>query len=395
MERLRKSFRRKGKQKESGMTEMKEETDAVTISEMSTTGEGEIAPPSRLARLRQSLRIKNNKKKVDEPKIEEDPDDQIQIEPFDKKSKFRRSLSFRKKKNKSKKKEKPVKFENDEDSVRAGRCTFAVKYLGSIEVLESRGMEVCEAAVKQLKKSKKKPVSSILHVSGDGLRVVEKKSSGMLVDQVIEKVSFCSPDRNCEKGFAYICRDGTTRRWLCHAFLAKEDSGERISHAVGVAFSICLERKQQRESDCGVSMSYNESDGTFTKFGSFRQGTISERIQDPQIFKPSSPPPVQKVENPHAVARPHVTDLMFQRQASFKGLASLAGNSPFKRGVAYSSLRETSLPSTVQRKEKSRISLILEENFEDEELKNEINNLMNKMTAERFSTKVSDKHFKS
>ena len=88
------------------------------------------------------------------------------------------------------------------------------------------------------------------------------------------------------------------------------------------------------------------------------------------------------------MARPHVTDLMFQRQASFKGLASLAGNSPFKRGVEYSSLRETSLPSTVQRKEKSRISLILEENFEDEELKNEINNLMNKMAAERFANKV-------
>ena len=52
-----------------------------------------------------------------------------------------------------------------------------------------------------------------------------------------------------------------------------------FSHAVGVAFSICLERKQQREVDCGVSMSYNETDGTFTKFGSFRQGTITERIQ--------------------------------------------------------------------------------------------------------------------
>ncbi len=39
---------------------------------------------------------------------------------------------------------------------------------------------------------------------------------------------------------------------------------------MGVAFSICLERKQQRESDCGVTMNYNETDGTFTRFGSFR-----------------------------------------------------------------------------------------------------------------------------
>jgi numb-like protein len=44
------------------------------------------------------------------------------------------------------------------------------------------------------------------------------------VDQTIEKVSFCAPDRNHEKGFSYICRDGTTRRWMCHGFLALKES---------------------------------------------------------------------------------------------------------------------------------------------------------------------------
>ena len=37
-------------------------------------------------------------------------------------------------------------------------------------------------------------------------------------------MSFCAPDRNHEKGFAYICRDGTTRRWICHGFLALKES---------------------------------------------------------------------------------------------------------------------------------------------------------------------------
>lgn len=45
-----------------------------------------------------------------------------------------------------------------------------------------------------------------------------------MVDQTIEKVSFCAPDRNHEKGFSYICRDGTTRRWMCHGFLALRES---------------------------------------------------------------------------------------------------------------------------------------------------------------------------
>ena len=30
------------------------------------------------------------------------------------------------------------------------------------------------------------------------------------------------------------------RRWMCHAFMATGDSGDRLSHAVGCAFGICL-----------------------------------------------------------------------------------------------------------------------------------------------------------
>ena len=51
-----------------------------------------------------------------------------------------------------------------------------------------------------------------------------KSTQGLIVDQTIEKVSFCAPDRHHEKGFAYISRDGTTRRWMCHGFLALKES---------------------------------------------------------------------------------------------------------------------------------------------------------------------------
>ena len=53
-----------------------------------------------------------------------------------------------------------------------------------------------------------------LYVTGDGLRVVDEETKGLVVDQTIEKVSFCAPDRQHERGFSYICRDGTTRRWV-------------------------------------------------------------------------------------------------------------------------------------------------------------------------------------
>ena len=209
-------------------------------------------------------------------------------------------------------------------------------------------MQVCEEAVKNLKNSKRRPIKGTLHISGDGLRVSDSETKGLVLDQTIEKVSFCAPDRNFEKGFSYICRDGTTRRWLCHGFMGVKDTGERLSHAVGCAFAICLEKKQKRDRDCAVMMQYDNNDNTFTRLGSFRQGSLSERLQDPQIFKPTEAvcPPKEPVSNPDAIARPRASDLMYLRQASFRGLGQLSGSSPFKR---QHSLRLNDLPSTLAR----------------------------------------------
>ncbi|KAM3176571.1 hypothetical protein ACTXT7_006272 [Hymenolepis weldensis] len=196
--------------------------------------------------------------------------------------KFRKTFSVRKKKeNEPSDSSKPQLWIEDERKIKEGSCSFQVKYLGCIEVFESRGMQVCEEAIKALRKSKKKAQRAILYVSGDALRVSDEISKHLIVDQTIEKVSFCAPDRGHDKGFAYICRDGATRRWMCHAFLAVKESGERLSHAVGCAFAICLERKQKRERDA-VQATYANEDGSFVRMSSFRQTTLSERLLDPQ-----------------------------------------------------------------------------------------------------------------
>jgi hypothetical protein len=36
-------------------------------------------------------------------------------------------------------------------------------------------------------------VRAVLYVSGDGLRVVDDETRGLILDQTIEKVSFCAP----------------------------------------------------------------------------------------------------------------------------------------------------------------------------------------------------------
>uniref|UniRef100_T1JP22 PID domain-containing protein n=1 Tax=Strigamia maritima TaxID=126957 RepID=T1JP22_STRMM len=279
---------------------------------------------------------------------------------------LRRSLreSFRRKKEHVPECSKPHQWQSDEAAVRSGTCNFAVKYLGCVEVFESRGMQVCEEALKLLRvgfggivigvlklgtktNSRRRPIKGILYVTGDGLRVVEDETKvGLIVDQTIEKVSFCAPDRNHDRGFSYICRDGTTRRWMCHGFLAVKDSGERLSHAVGCAFAACLERKQKRDKECGVTMTFDPNNSTFTRTGSFRQTSLTERMQDPQECKPADPPPVKQVHNPFAIERPHATPMMLQRQGSFRGFSQLSQSSPFKRQL---SLRLNELPSTLER----------------------------------------------
>lgn len=181
--------------------------------------------------------------------------------------------------------------------------------------------------------------------------MVDDETKGLIVDQTIEKVSFCAPDRNHERGFSYICRDGTTRRWMCHGFLASKDSGERLSHAVGCAFAVCLDRKQRRDKECGVTMAFDTKNSTFTRNGSFRQQTITERMLANERGVDILPPsmmvtPQPKPFNPFAIERPHATATMLERQGSFRGLGSLGSTSPFKRQM---SLRLNDLPSNAER----------------------------------------------
>ena len=138
--------------------------------------------------------------------------------------------------------------------------------------------------------------------------------------------------------------------------MAVGDTGERLSHAVGCAFGICLENKQKRDK-ANVSIQYESKDASFTRNGSFRVGTISERLADPQSMKfvdvatPKSLPSVSENEDIKPVERPRPTELMYQRQASFRGLGQISGHTPFKRhSRGHISLRLNDLPSNLERR---------------------------------------------
>ena len=369
---LRRSIAKKLKRKEK-----RDEPDAVVANEREKENQRNSSTPTQPAPVHVETRTSigasvDGGRKVEVIQVEQKKDGligdtqplpaHIQNDVPRKMDKLRRSIrhSIRKRKESGVEMSKAQKWQIDEAAVRSGTCSFYVKYLGCCEVFESRGMQVCEAAVANLKEQRRRTIRGTLSISGDSIRVMDEDTKGLILDQTIEKVSFCAPDRNFDRGFSYICRDGTTRRWMCHAFMAVGDSGERLSHAVGCAFGICLEYKQKRDK-ANVSVNYDSKEASFTRHGSFRPGTMTERLADPQALKVvdgEKSKPESSEENQFAVSRPKATELMYQRQASYRGLGNLAGASPFKRaGAGQLSLRLDQLPSTKERRGLSKNGL--------------------------------------
>lgn len=91
-------------------------------------------------------------------------------------------------------------------------------------------------------------------------------------------------------------------------------------------------------------MMFDTKNNTFTRTGSFRQQSMTERYER-AVDVPNNgtkQPPV----NPFAIERPHATPSMLQRQGSCRGFSTLGQNSPFKRQM---SLRVNELPSNTAR----------------------------------------------
>lgn len=63
------------------------------------------------------------------------------------------------------------------------------------------------------------------------------------------------------------------------------EQGERLSHAVGCAFAACLERKQRREKECGVTASFDASRTSFVREGSFRVSSSGQQGEREEIMK--------------------------------------------------------------------------------------------------------------
>ncbi|TFJ96344.1 Ig kappa chain C region [Platysternon megacephalum] len=178
---------------------------------------------------------------------------------------------------------RPHQWQADEEAVRRGKCSFPVRYLGHAEVEESRGMHVCEEAVKKLKTSGRKSVKSVLWVSADGLRVVDDKTKvrGWVRGEGLGIVGGTARGVMGQWGAV----GGSCHPPTPHGLSGSPADGERLSHAVGCAFAACLERKQKREKECGVTASFDANRTSFAREGSFRAPAASQPAQRQLVLR--------------------------------------------------------------------------------------------------------------
>jgi len=150
----------------------------------------------------------------------------------------------------TKKKEKTRKWLHTEESLLSGDITYLVKFFGSTEVDQSRGLEVVKEGIKKLKLTQQlkkcegtKTPKVLLAVSVDGVAIQDPKSKTVLHHHPLQRISYCADDKAEKKFFSFISSDPETSVHSCYVF-ASNKQAEEISLTIGQAFQLSYEKYQ-------------------------------------------------------------------------------------------------------------------------------------------------------
>jgi len=128
----------------------------------------------------------------------------------------------------------------------SGHKSYLVKFFGSTEVDESKGIEVVKEGIRKLKflqQLKKcegtKTPKVLLTVSVDGLAIQEPKSKKILHQFLLQRISYCADDKAEKKFFSFIAHDpdSGSNSYSCYVF-ASNKQAEEITRTIGQAFEL-------------------------------------------------------------------------------------------------------------------------------------------------------------
>jgi len=152
------------------------------------------------------------------------------------------------------KKEKTRKWLHTEESLMSGHKTYLVKFFGSTEVEESRGLEVVKEGIRKLKFTQQlkkcegtKTPKVLLTVCVDGLGIQDPKSKTVLHHHPLQRISYCADDKAEKKFFSFITSEPETSVHSCYVF-ASNKQAEEITLTIGQAFQLAYKKHQLAKS---------------------------------------------------------------------------------------------------------------------------------------------------
>ncbi|XP_015602655.1 PTB domain-containing engulfment adapter protein 1 isoform X2 [Cephus cinctus] len=138
------------------------------------------------------------------------------------------------------------------DALQKGHIAYLVKYLGSTEVNQPKGIEVVKEAIcklkfnQQLRKSDGTKMPKVeLTISIDGVAIQEPKTKTtpkrIMHQYPLHRISYCADDKGEKKFFSFVAKEEDAENHTCFVFVS-DKLAEEITLTIGQAFDLAYRR---------------------------------------------------------------------------------------------------------------------------------------------------------
>ncbi|KAK4315349.1 hypothetical protein Pmani_013440 [Petrolisthes manimaculis] len=134
------------------------------------------------------------------------------------------------------------------EALQKGHIAYLVKFLGSTEVDQPKGIEVVKEGIRklkftqQLKKAEGSKTPKVeLTVSIDGVAIHEPKTKKNLHQYPLHRISYCADDKAEKRFFSFIAKEADSDKHTCFVFVS-DKLAEEITLTIGQAFDLAYRR---------------------------------------------------------------------------------------------------------------------------------------------------------
>jgi len=152
---------------------------------------------------------------------------------------------------KDRKKSKEDKNKNwlhSPERLTSGHIAYLVKFLGSTEVDQPKGIDVVKEGIRKLKFNQQikkaegtKTPKAELTVSIDGVAIQEPKTKKIQHQYPLHRISYCADDKAEKRFFSFIAKEADSDVHTCFVFVS-DKLAEEITLTIGQAFDLAYKR---------------------------------------------------------------------------------------------------------------------------------------------------------